>query len=192
MRDIFRLIIVLTVISAVAGGALALVNSFTEPKIIAYKENVEVAAYQGALPQAELFKEDLQLLKQVKSNPELALIQNIKIGVKNGETVGWVCKVASPGYSSNIELLVGIGKNGKIGKVLILDQKETPGLGTNITNPEFIEQKAIYENNLSQDLKVNKDGGSVQAVTGATISSRAVLRGINQSLKLFRSLNVNP
>lgn len=188
MRDTLRLVIVLTLICAVAGGALALVNSFTEPKIQAYKENAEMSALSQALPQADSFVEDVELSKKIKKNSELNLIQNIKIAKKNGENVGWVCKVASPGYSSNIEMLIGIDSQGKLGKILILDQKETPGLGTNITNPEFIEQKAIYDSDYSQDLMVTKDEGTVQAVTGATISSRAVLRGINQAYKFFRSL----
>lgn len=185
MRDYLRLMIVLAIISAVASGLLALVNSFTEPKIEDFKMKAESDAYQQALPQANSFKDDLQLLNHVKLNPDLALITGLKVGYKGSQPVGWVCKVSSRGYSSNIEMLVGVQSNGQLAKVVILDQKETPGLGANITNTEFIGQKAIYNSN-GGNLKVMKDGGKVQAVTGATISSRAVVRGINQVFGLYR------
>lgn len=189
MRDILRLVVVLAVISAVASGSLALVNSFTEPRITAFKAQAEAEALQQVLPEADRFTEDQKMMEKVKSNPDLSLIKSIKAGSKNGVEVGWVCKVLSPGYSSNIGMLVGINAEGKLQKVLILEQNETPGLGTKTTDPKFIEQKAIYENDPGQDLKVTKDGGTVQAVTGATISSRAVLRGINQVLALIRPQN---
>lgn len=185
MRDYMRLMIVLAVIGAVAAGLLALVDSFTEPKIQAFKVQAESEAYQQALPQANSFKEDTKLLEAAKSNPDLADINGLRVGFNGDQPVGWVCKVSPRGYSSNIEMLVGIEPNGKLAKVVILSQTETPGLGTNIVNPEFINQPAIYNSN-GQDLKVTKDGGKVDAVTGATISSRAVLRGINQAFGFFR------
>ncbi|HOP73780.1 MAG TPA: RnfABCDGE type electron transport complex subunit G [Bacillota bacterium] len=185
MRDYLRLMIVLAAIGAVAAGLLALVDSFTEPKIQAFKIQAESAAYQQALPQAKSFKDDEGLLETVKSNPNLSDITGLKVGYDGDQPAGWVCKVSPRGYSSNIEMLVGIKPDGQLAKVVILSQSETPGLGTNIVNPEFIEQPAIY-NSKGQDLKVTKDGGKVDAVTGATISSRAVLRGINQVFGFYR------
>ncbi|HPT87654.1 MAG TPA: RnfABCDGE type electron transport complex subunit G [Bacillota bacterium] len=185
MRDYLRLMIVLAAIGAVAAGLLALVDSFTEPKIQAIKIQAESEAYQQALPQAKSFKDDAKLLEKVKSNPNLADINGLKVGYDGDQPVGWVCKVSPRGYSSNIEMLVGVKPDGQLAKVIILSQSETPGLGTNIVNPEFIEQPAIYNSN-GEDLKVTKDGGKVDAVTGATISSRAVLRGINQVFGFYR------
>lgn len=185
MRDYLRLMVVLAVISAVASGLLAMVNSFTEPKIEAFKIQAESDAYRQALPQADAFKDDPKLLSQVQSNPNLSLITGLKVGYKGDHREGWVCKVSSRGYSSNIEMLIGVKTDGQLAKVVILDQKETPGLGTNTTNSEFIDQPAIY-NSHGKDLKLTKDGGTVQAVTGATISSRAVVRGINQAFGLYR------
>lgn len=188
MRDslYLRLMIVLAVISAVAAGTLALVDSFTKPKIEAFKAQTEASAYQQVLPEADSFTEDAALMETVTKKPEFSFVQNIKIGTKAGTKIGWVCKVASPGYSSNIVMLVGINNDGKLGMVMVLDQKESPGLGTNVTDAGFIEQKAITQANAGQQLKVTKDGGAVQAITGATISSRAVLRGINQVFDFYR------
>ncbi|MGE5606363.1 MAG: RnfABCDGE type electron transport complex subunit G [Bacteroidota bacterium] len=186
MRDYLRLMIVLAVISAVAAGTLALVDSFTKPKIEAFKAQSEASAYQQVLAEADSFTEDVELMETIAKQPRFSYIQNVKIGTNQGNKVGWVCKVASPGYSSNIVMLIGIKVDGKIGKVMVLDQKESPGLGTNVTDPGFIEQKAIAQANAGEQLKVTKDGGAVQAITGATISSRAVLRGVNQVFDLYR------
>lgn len=185
MRDYLRLMIVLAVISAIAAGTLALVDSFTKPKIEAFKAQSEASAYQQVLPEADSFTEDAELMETIAKQPQFSLVQNVKIGTNQGTQVGWVCKVASPGYSSNIVMLVGIKSDGKLGKVMVLDQKESPGLGTNVTDPGFIEQSSIAQANAGKELKVTKDGGEVQAITGATISSRAVLRGINQVFAFY-------
>lgn len=189
MRDYLRLMFVLAIVSAVAAGLLALVDSFTAPKIEAYKAQSEASAYQQVLPEADSFTEEPELMKDISAQPDLSDIQTVKLGTKEGMRVGWVCKVASPGYSSNIVMLVGINSDGELGKVLVLEQKESPGLGTNVTNPDFIEQTAIAQADVNQELKVIKDGGDIQAITGATISSRAVLRGINQVFRFYRWQN---
>lgn len=187
MRDslYLRLMVVLAVISAVAAGTLALVDSFTKPKIEAFKAQSEASAYQQVLPEADSFTENAELMEKITKQPQFSFIQNVKIGTNQGTQIGWVCKVAAPGYSSNIVMLVGIKSDGKLGKVMVLDQKESPGLGTNVTDPGFIGQSPIAQANAGQELKVTKDGGEVQAITGATISSRAVLRGINQVFAFY-------
>ncbi len=187
MRDSLRLIIILAVISAVAGGGLALVNSFTEPKIEAFQAQAEVNAYQQALSEADSFSSLPELIAIAKSDPATSNIEDIRVGLKNGSKVGWVCKVSATGFSSNIMMLIGVHNSGELGETVILDQKETPGLGTKITDPEFIGQSAIKNALPGANLRINKDNGTVQAVAGATISSRAVVRGINQVLQFYQS-----
>ena len=187
MRNSLRLVIILAVISAVAGGALALVNSFTEPKIKAYQALAEANAYRRALPEAESFSDLPDLLAKVKTNPATSNVTDLKVGLNNGTEVGWVCKVLTNGFNGNIVMLVGINKSGALGEAVILEQKETPGLGTKVTDPEFIAQPSIKKVTPGEILKVNKDNGKVQAVAGATISSRAVVRGINQVLSFYQS-----
>lgn len=189
MREYLRLIIVLAIICAMAGGALTLVNTFTEPKIQALKIQTESDAYQQALPIADRFEDAPEAFEQTKISPALNLIQNVKAGLKDGTVVGWVCKVVTSGYGGNIDMLIGIKKDGQMGKVMVLGHTETPGLGSNITDDQFIGQAAIENATASQTLQVSKDGGSVQAITGATVSSRAVLRGINQVFWLQRRLS---
>jgi electron transport complex protein RnfG len=76
------------------------------------------------------------------------------------------------GFSGNINLMAGFKPDGTIISITVLDQKETPGLGTKMTEPPFKDQ--FKDKNPSQfKLKVKKDGGPVDAITAATISSRA-------------------
>lgn len=184
MRDYLRLMIVLALISGIAAGTLVAVNVFTEPKILAAKVQAEALAYQKALAQADSFVDDQEMLDKAQSNPDLAGILAVKQGLKDGNPVGWVCKVATTGYGGNIELLVGLGIDGQLERLLVLSQTETPGLGANITTDKFIAQPALYGSK-NQNFKLTKDGGKVQAVTGATISSRAVLNGVNQVFELY-------
>lgn len=76
------------------------------------------------------------------------------------------------GFSGTINLMAGFKPDGTIISITVLDQKETPGLGTKMTEPLFKDQ--FNDKNPSQfNLKVKKDGGPVDAITAATISSRA-------------------
>lgn len=76
------------------------------------------------------------------------------------------------GFSGNINLMAGFKPDGSIISITVLEQKETPGLGTKMTEPLFKNQ--FNDKNPSQfSLKVKKDGGPVDAITAATISSRA-------------------
>jgi len=79
---------------------------------------------------------------------------------------------SSKGYGGNIWLMVGLLPNGNIQNVSVLEHKETPGLGTKMNNTKFKKQ-FIGKNPSSFNLKVEKDGGEVDALTGATITSRA-------------------
>jgi electron transport complex protein RnfG len=183
-----RLTVVLMVISAVASGLLAWVNAFTEPKITAYRALAEAQAYRKVLPQAETFKSiPAGQLAKVQATAATAGIADVKVGTKAGRIIGWVCKAVSYGYSSDIKLLVGISKDAKLTGLEVLELNETPGLGMEVTGGEFIGQPAFKNANPQHNLQVNKDGGQVQAVAGATISSRAVVRDINQAFGFFRS-----
>lgn len=90
-----------------------------------------------------------------------------------GKLSGMAVKTYSPnGYSGNVWLMVGFMPEGSIHNITVLEHKETPGLGSKMADPEFIEQFASKHPD-EFSLKVKKDGGDVDALTGATITSRA-------------------
>ena len=87
--------------------------------------------------------------------------------------------IRDSGFSGRIELIVGFLLDGTINGYKIIDQKETPGLGTKVSENKFSEQfKGM--NPGSGSFKVRQDGGEIDAVTSATISSRAVIDAIKR------------
>ena len=85
--------------------------------------------------------------------------------------------------------MLGVNPAGEITGIYILKHLETPGLGANIERPEFTEQfkgKSLANSKLVRgNLAVTKDGGDIQALTGATISPRGVVQAVNWGLKVF-------
>jgi Na+-translocating ferredoxin:NAD+ oxidoreductase subunit G len=89
------------------------------------------------------------------------------------------------GFSGNISLMAGFKPDGTIINISVLDQKETPGLGTKMTEPLFKNQ--FNDKNPSQfSLKVKKDGGPVDAITAATISSRAFCDAVQRAYETLQ------
>jgi electron transport complex protein RnfG len=181
----FRLVLVLTIICIIAGAVLAFVNSVTEPKIKAQEALAMKKALQETLPEASEFQPDESLLKEAQQAGGTDLSE-LFIGFKGEEKIGVVLIADLRGYSSVIRLVTGVSRDGRVMGVKVLSQSETPGLGNKISEKEFIEQPALQQATIEEQLSVIKDGGSVQAVTGATISSRAVVKGVNQSLAAAR------
>jgi len=102
---------------------------------------------------------------------------------KDGSVIGYAVNTYSEkGFSGHIGLMAGFKPDGTIINISVLDQKETPGLGNKMSDPPFIDQFRD-KNPDNFTLKVKKDGGAVDAITAATISSRAfcdaVQRGYN-------------
>jgi electron transport complex protein RnfG len=99
----------------------------------------------------------------------------------NGEIVGYAVNTyTKKGFSGNISLMAGFKPDGTILDITVLEHKETPGLGTKMTEPEFKDQFAD-KNPGEFVLKVKKDGGPVDAITAATISSRAFCDAVQRA-----------
>jgi electron transport complex protein RnfG len=100
---------------------------------------------------------------------------------KDGEIIGYAVNTyTNSGFSGYIGLMAGFKPDGTIINITVLSQKETPGFGTRITDPEFIDQ-FNDKNPVYFQLKVKKDGGQVDAVTAATISSRAFCDAVRRA-----------
>jgi Na+-translocating ferredoxin:NAD+ oxidoreductase subunit G len=107
----------------------------------------------------------------------------------DGELAGWVVKASGQGYADRIELLIGFAPLGDtITGIFVLDQKETPGLGNKIIGIEWREQFAAMKT--TQPIMVTKSGAKraneVDAITGATISSRSVAQIVNTTINDLR------
>lgn len=176
-KDQLRLVLVLTLIAAVSGGILAVVNYFTAPKIKEAEERATNAALASCLPGAATFRKEESLPAGAGAD-----VTGVYLGFINDEPAGVVAKVEPRGYGGKITMMVGVTAEGKVAGVKVLSHTETPGLGAKIKKDAFLQQAAIRESGLGNPPALKQDGGKVEAITNATVSSRAVVRGINQAL----------
>lgn len=175
------------------GAALAGIQLTLEPKIAANKLNETLEK----VPELILGTGAAQALKN--SGKKMEINREFMEGGKKtysvfqaetkGSTDGWVIKAAGQGYGDKIELLIGLDANAKtITGLYIIDQKETPGLGNNIVKPDWRNQ--FIDKSAEHHLTAVKTKASapyeINAITGATISSRSVCDIVNQSLDNLR------
>jgi electron transport complex protein RnfG len=111
---------------------------------------------------------------------------------RNGDPVAAILTVVAPdGYNGPIRLLVGIHRSGRVIGVRVLEHNETPGLGDGIENDKTDWLKAFHGKDLDdpavQDWAVRQDGGAYDALSGATVTSRAVVNAIRRALSFFKA-----
>lgn len=178
----FKLGIILFIITFCAGLILGLIFNVTKEPIRKQKELTNNSAMKDLISNADSFSQ-LELQK-----PDDIL--EINEAKKGKDTVGYTLKVSSKGYGGQIVLMVGISNNGSLKGIKILSQSETPGLGGNSTQPSFYEQ--YKDKSAKDDLEVVKASASnpnqIQALTGATITSKAVTSGVNQAIEFYNEV----
>ena len=107
---------------------------------------------------------------------------------QGGKTIAYIVPSETKGYGGKIKMLVAVRTSGEVIDFNILEHNETPGLGDNAQKPEFRQQ---FAGKTAENLEVTKDKGQsemIQALTGATISSRAVALGVKQAVQKAQEL----
>lgn len=178
-----KIIVPVVLISMVSGLALAFVNSVTAERIELVEKNKLSKALEEVMPG---FSNDPLAEKTEKSvkDAKLALYP-----IKTGERLlgHAVESSVNTGYAGEIGIIFGVKGDGSITDVKVLKNNETPGLGSKASEPAFLNQ---FKGKSLADFrfKVRKDGGDVQALTGATITSRAVALALDRGLSGLREL----
>lgn len=174
-----NMVLCLLLISAVMAGALGFVYGVTKGPIEKANKDKEIQAVKDVLP-------------EFNNDPTAGAkeIDGLKFynATKDGQPVGCAVKTfTDKGFSGHFELIVGFKPDGSINKIVVLDHKETPGLGSKMKEPKFAGQfNGLNIGSLKDKLlKVKKDGGTVDAITAATISSRAYCDGIQKAYNLY-------
>jgi electron transport complex protein RnfG len=172
MTSTKNMVLTLLIVAIVCSVVLSFVYSYTEPRI--------------AETQAQL---TLRGIKQVINAQEFVEIipDTLWNAVdSSGILTGIVFRVFPQGYGGPIPITVGLDLNGKITGVRIASAaeglKETPGLGVKITEPEFKDQ---FIDKCAPEAQLKSDGGEIDAITAATISSRAVCNGIKNGIETY-------
>ncbi len=171
VKYILRLTLTLLLITGVVAAALAGINSITASRIAKNQQAKTWDAIQTVLPGAIIsgevaFTDTTGMVKTVYQASE-----------------GYAVEVVSAGFGGNITMMVGISHEGTVLGVAAISQTETAGLGAVIAADS--QAGHDFRNQfigLSGTLAVEKDGGKIDSVTGATITSRAVTEGINAAL----------
>lgn len=191
MRSTARLIFALTITCLVSALALAAIHGLTEEPIQEQKRLATMRAVQEALPpfDNDPVADTCQIiLDEDEVGAQKAL--TVYLGRKGNEITGVAFPVFGEGYGGLIHIMVGINLQGEISGVKVLEHLETPGLGAKIEESSFTDQfkGRSLENSalVNGNLAVKKDGGDLDALTGATISPRGVAIAASSGLKIFQ------
>ena len=172
-NKVFKPIVVLCAICIVITGALAATNEATAPVIAAAKAEAERLARMELLPEAD----DFTAVEGVK-------VDNVTAVYKATNDVGYVITSTAKGYGGTITVMSSFNPDGTIKQVKVTEAQETPGFGSNVTDtPSYWErysgQKTDHQLVLGQD---------VDGHTGATISSRAMLKAVNSAIEAYNAI----
>lgn len=175
--NLINMVLTLLIITLISGGVLGYIYELTKNPIAKAKLEKKVKAIKGVLP--EFDNNPLDKMQTVKIDEKVSL--EFYPAMKGKEYVGTAVKTFSKkGYSGLFWLMVGVDAEGKIHNIEVLEHQETPGLGSKMTTPEFKGQ-FIGKNPKDFALRVKKDGGDVDAITAATISSRAFCDAVQRA-----------
>lgn len=174
MKKILQLILSLTAISAVCAAVLAVVNAVTKERIAniaTLKANAAARAVLPANVKAIVPREDPA---DASLTAFIGYADDAKTQIAGYAVPGLTAK----GYGGNIRLMVGLNPDRTVISYQVLAAGETPGLGSNLTMPAFI---ARFKDQPAATVAVTKDGGKIEALTSATITSRAVCDAVKDA-----------
>lgn len=187
MGEIMKLGAKLLLICLVSASLLAVTNEMTKGPIQDQRDAASQAARQEVLATADEFVQVVgdDFAKITESNPG---VLEVFIGKAGGQDVGYVMKTTPTGFGGPVEVITGISLDGKLTGVRVGSHNETPGLGGIITTEGFYGQYAGMVADVIGVSKTQKSDTEIKAISGATISSRCVTTGVNDSINAFKAL----
>jgi electron transport complex protein RnfG len=184
MRNILRLFVTVAIFSCFSGALLAAVRSGTEARI----EYQQLKFVKGPVLQeimAGCSNDPLADRFKIQDGEEE---RSIFVGVFDGKRNTVAFETFGKGYGGDIGVMVAVNlENDEIVGVGVTTQSETPGVGARVkTEPDFTAQfKGL---SIQQPYKVRGDGGNIDALSGATFSSRGVCNALNSAEKIYQRL----
>ena len=190
MNKIVKNTLILTLITVIAGFLLGAVYEVTKTPIAQAQETAKKEAWQAVFSDVKLddFKaEDVDQKAADKAVKDMGVNATIDEVCTAGDAGYVITTTDKDGFGGNIQITVGIKKDGTINGVSILSISETAGLGMKATEPSFYNQ---YVNKQADKFVVSKDcgdGEQIDALSGATITSRAVTGAVNAALGYYQN-----
>jgi len=175
-----NMVLTLFIVTLLASLSLGGIYNLTKGPIALARKAAKEKAIKEVIPEFDTLQTFMVLPENAKDSIEF------NIGFMNGELVGTaIASYSNNGYDpTQIRVMVGILPDKTIGNTSVIQHKETPGLGTKMKEPKFKDQ-FMGINPGSFNLKVKKDGGDVDAITAATISSRAFSEAVDMAYQTY-------
>jgi electron transport complex protein RnfG len=155
-------------------GIVMAINSVTAPMIAENRRMAEENARVAVFPEAHHFQKVIY--------PQMTYYMAFD---EMDNMLGFTFIASRFGYCSEIQTMVGLNADMTINRIAILSQAETPGLGTKCEEPGFL---AKFLGLSKGDLRVDKDGGKIASITGATITTRAITRSIKDQIEILEMI----
>lgn len=174
-KEILIPTVTLFLICLIITAALGVTNFFTAGQIAALEKKTQNEAMNSLLPADEY--------SPIEEGTSYC-------AVKKSETIGYIFITSEKGYGGEIRVMTAVGLDGAVKAVTVLSAgDETPGLGQNVTKQAFLSQYTGHFKDI-EVVKNNADSSlnQINAVTGATISSRATTKAVNKALEMYENI----
>ena len=193
MNSTVKNVLCLTLITVVAGFGLGYVYDITKLPIAQMEENTKLAAYRSVFPEAAGFSDCIEGYEGGTSVDGFEGITADSVVCAldtSGATIGYVMNITTKqGYGGDITISMGIDSQGTVKGVGILDISETAGLGMKAKESKFRDQ---FKDKAVTSFAYTKTGATsdfeIDAISGATITTKAVVNAVNSGLALFNTL----
>lgn len=205
MNKLIKDALILTVITLVAGVALGLVEGITREPIARAEEQTTKEAYESLFPDASSFEAlefdaDAAIQKAEETVPETVGSDwpsgSVSINALtdaldgSGQSIGKIITVTNKkSYGGSVTLSVGISNEGQITGYKITDISDTPGLGMKATESDFMSRFVNIPASIYKVTKQVPGENEIQAISGATITSRAVINSVDAAVAYYELLN---
>ena len=174
----------LFVITLIAGVSLGFINDITKGPKAQAKLDRKINALKNVLP--EFNNNPVENVKLIKTDSAKDSVEVYTAFLNENQSgIAIVCS-SDKGFSGLVKIMVGFNTDGSIFNIAVLEQKETPGLGTKMKGEKFLKQFR-GKHPKTYNLKVKKDQGDVDALTGATITTRAFSEATQMAYEVFEA-----
>ncbi len=175
-NSVLKMVLTLVIIAVVSAGAMSYVNKITAP-IIEKREEEKLQKTLNEVIDADKFI--------VVNEDESVIVYKAE---KDGKDVGYCIINLSAGYGGDIRIMTGVNTENKVTGVSILNHSETAGLGANAIKEEFRNQYTGKGINIKVS-KIQASETEIKALSGATVTSSAVTKGVNEAIGIAVELN---
>ncbi len=182
MQSTFKnMVVCLTVICVVSSALLAGVYALTKAPIEKANADKLNSAIGEVLPPFATLSEEKSVGFDGKE------YSYYSVADESGNVLGYAVMSAAGGFGGPVSLMVGVLNDGTVYNTKTLSHSETPGLGAKCTEPSFADQFRNLDPS-AKKLSVKKDGGDIDAITAATITSRAYVEAVSLAVSVSKAI----